>query len=300
MEPNWLIRSGKRGFPVVPLSSKIFLPDGWLAAYEKQPFLVTHNLSGTERFSGSALEQLAYRLPPEQIELNAGDVPVSLPPGQAADPRTTAAEYLADMESHRVWVGLLRLKDDPEYGPMLAELLNPIGEMLLQIDPGMSRLNGFIFVTSPRSVVPYHMDPEHNFLLQITGKKQFVIFDKEDSELVNDELMEWFYTQQNRRLTLPNSLAGRGRVINLEPGQGLHVPICAPHFVRTLDDVSVSLSITYATPKWNHRELVYRFNRGMRRIGLQPQSPGGRWDFLKGDSVTTWKRFKRTLPGREV
>ena len=282
------------------MSSKIFLPDGWLAAYEKQPFLVTHNLAGSDLFSRSALQRLAYRLAPGQIELNAGDVPVSLPPGQAADPRTTASEYLADIESHRVWVGLLRLKDDPEYGPMLAELLDPIGEMLWQVDPGMTRLNGFIFVTSPRSVVPYHMDPEHNFLLQIAGRKQFVVFDKEDSEFVDEELLEWFYAQQNRRLTLPNDLTGRGRVIDLEPGMGLHVPICAPHFVRTLDDVSVSLSITYATPKWNRRELVYRFNRGMRRIGLQPQPPGGRWDFLKGDSVTTWKRLMGALPRRGV
>jgi len=32
----------------------------------------------------------------------------------------------------------------------------------------MGRREGFIFVSSPGSVTPHHMDPEHNFLLQIT------------------------------------------------------------------------------------------------------------------------------------
>ena len=29
----------------------------------------------------------------------------------------------------------------------------------------------FIFISSPNTVTPYHMDPEYNFLLQIRGTK---------------------------------------------------------------------------------------------------------------------------------
>ena len=35
---------------------------------------------------------------------------------------------------------------------------------------------GFIFVSSPNSVTPYHFDPEHNILLQIRGSKVMTQF----------------------------------------------------------------------------------------------------------------------------
>ena len=37
---------------------------------------------------------------------------------------------------------------------------------------GMKQKQGFIFISSPGSVTPFHIDPENNFLLQIRGSKK--------------------------------------------------------------------------------------------------------------------------------
>ena len=45
---------------------------------------------------------------------------------------------------------------------------------------------GFIFVSSPDSVTPYHFDPEHNILLQIRGTKVMTQFPAGDARFVPD------------------------------------------------------------------------------------------------------------------
>ena len=44
----------------------------------------------------------------------------------------------------------------------------------------MFRREGFIFISSPGSITPFHMDPEYNFLLQIRGEKQISIWGGKD------------------------------------------------------------------------------------------------------------------------
>jgi len=46
----------------------------------------------------------------------------------------------------------------------------------------------FIFVSSPEAVTPLHMDPEHNFLLQVRGLKTLHLFDPNDFAQANPEL----------------------------------------------------------------------------------------------------------------
>ena len=46
-------------------------------------------------------------------------------------------------------------------------------------------LEGFIFVSSPGSVTPYHIDPERNFLLQVRGNKTMHMFDGSDRSLLD-------------------------------------------------------------------------------------------------------------------
>ena len=62
----------------------------------------------------------------------------------------------------------------------------------------------------------------------------------------------------------------RYQLFNMGPGDGVYVPVTAPHWVRTLDEVSISISINYRTPSSIRRARVYRFNRTMRKLGLRP------------------------------
>jgi hypothetical protein len=136
---------------------------------------------------------------------------------------------------------------------------------------------GFIFVSSPGSVTPYHIDPENNFLLQIRGSKTVHLFDPEDRLVLPEEKIEAFFQGAHRNLVIADEMMDRGQYFELAPGEGLHFPVVAPHWVKNGPEVSVSFSITFQTNDSRRRQSLHRFNSGLRKLGLRPaavnQSP---------------------------
>ena len=59
-----------------------------------------------------------------------------------------------------------------------------------EIEPLVARSTGamlkreaFIFVSSPGAVTPFHIDPEHNILLQIEGRKTMNVYPADSTEM---------------------------------------------------------------------------------------------------------------------
>jgi ribosomal protein L16 Arg81 hydroxylase len=135
----------------------------------------------------------------------------------------------------------------------------------------MRTRRAFIFVSSPGAVTPYHIDHEYNFLLQIAGRKQMALHDR---SAVSEQELERFYRGEHRNLALADRAGHRAQVFELGPGDGVHVPVNAPHYVRNGDAVSVSFSITFRTPEGDRRSAVYAVNDRLRRLGLAPRAVG--------------------------
>lgn len=55
---------------------------------------------------------------------------------------------------------------------------------------GFSDLQGFIFVSSANSTMPFHIDMEENVLVNIRGEKFVHLFDNTDGELVTEKARE--------------------------------------------------------------------------------------------------------------
>ena len=64
----------------------------------------------------------------------------------------------------------------------------------------MLKPQGFIFVSSPNAVTPYHFDPEHNILLQLRGTKVMTQFPAGDTRFAPDETHEGYHTGGHRNL----------------------------------------------------------------------------------------------------
>jgi hypothetical protein len=65
------------------------------------------------------------------------------------------------------------------------------------------------------------------------------------------------------------SLADKASAFELEPGIDVHHPFIAPHLVHTRSGLSISLAITFRTPKSDESTDAHRFNHLlMRRAGL--------------------------------
>jgi mannose-6-phosphate isomerase-like protein (cupin superfamily) len=248
-----------------------FSPADFAENYENRSFKLQHNLQHHPLFSWDALFELAQRLPPEHIELNQGNVPASMTSGGSATHGLSATETMRRIGECSTWLGLKRIETIPEYRAVLEGILGDLRPHIDSKCPGMHSIEGFVFVTSPNSTVPFHMDPEHNFLFQLQGNKHFVIFPR---EALTEQHFEQHYVSWQRRMELSDEIRAQAQDILLEPGEALHVPINVPHFVRNENEVSISVSITFQTPAARRRELVYKVNGRMRKLGLRP-SPYG-------------------------
>jgi Cupin superfamily protein len=247
---------------VVALESPRFLTE-----LNLRPFPVRHALAGHPAFRIERLIDLARRLPAHQVEYNAGDLPITQDPRRTPRTGLSVEETIQRIAECRSWMVLKRVEADAEYQRVLDECL----DQLAPLAPEMRTRRAFIFLSSPGSVTPYHIDHEYNFLLQIHGRKSISIFDR---SAVTEEELERFYRGEHRNLVFADHRANGVQTFELGPGDGVHVPVNAPHYVRNGSEVSISFSITFRTPEGDRRGAVYAVNDRLRRLGLAPRAVG--------------------------
>jgi hypothetical protein len=265
--------------------------------FDRRPFLIGHKLAGHPLFELSRLIQLSQILPAANVEYNAGDIPINQAPHSTPRNGLSAAETLRRIVQCKSWMVLKYVEHDPEYRALLLQCLAEVAPHSEPIRPGMYLAQGFIFVSSPGSVTPYHMDPEHNFLLQIRGSKHIHLFDRYDPAIVSEEEFERHYSGAHRNLVYRDELESSGWSFDLKPAFGLHFPATAPHYVRNGAEVSVSFSITFRTPDIERRGDAHIFNAYLRRSGLRP-APVGRHpgrDAVKSFTVRAGRKVFRAF-----
>jgi hypothetical protein len=244
------------------------------ARFNQRPFKIKHNLVDHPLFALPRLVELAQRLPESRVEYNSGNLPVSQDP--TSTPRTglSIEETIRRIEECRSWLVLKNVELDGEYRELLDACLDAIEVHTRPHWPGMCLREGFVFISSPGSVTPFHIDPENNFLLQIRGTKQVELFDATDRNVVPEKDLEAFFSGAHRNLVYKDEFKSRGELFNLIPGEGLHFPVAAPHWVKNGPAVSISFSITFQTEDSRRRHALHRLNAQLRRWGLTP-SPFG-------------------------
>jgi len=278
--------------PLLQIDPQIFQE-----CFDRKPFLIGHQLVGNPLFELSRLIRLSQTLPEANVEYNAGNIPVNM--GYQSSPRNglSAEETIRRIAQCKSWMVLKYVEHDPEYRDLLHRCLAEVARHSEAIRPGMCLAQGFVFVSSPGSVTPYHMDPEHNFLLQLQGSKQVHLFDGRDRTILSEEELERHYGGANRNLVYRDDLQTKGWKFDLKPGFGLHFPASAPHYVRNGPEVSISFSITFRTPDIERRGDTHYFNSLMRSSGIQPV-PVGRHPFgdhLKCIAVRAGRKVHRVL-----
>ena len=233
---------------------------------------VKHHLVGHDLLTLDRLAQLADGLPEPSVEHNIGDLP--LVAGETAAQRAEASpgEIVRKIDTYRTWMVLKNVEQDPAYRALLDELLDEVAPLVGDAEGGMQHREAFIFISAPGSITPSHVDPEHNFLLQIRGSKAMNVGTFDDPAAEQREL-ERVYAGGHRNIEqLPDSV----ECFDLEPGDGVYVRPDAPHFVQNGPDVSISLSITWRTAITRRTGRVHRVNKRLRTLRVVPAAPGQR------------------------
>ncbi|MFM7348652.1 MAG: cupin-like domain-containing protein [Erythrobacter sp.] len=243
------------------------------AHYPEKPHVLPHGLTSHPLLEIEALAQLSEGLPATSVEYNRGDLPIGVD-GKPGSNGLTIAETIRKVAEAESWAVLKNIEQVPAYRDLLMGLLEEIRPEIEAATGAMLTPQGFIFVSSPGSVTPYHFDPEHNILLQIRGTKVMTQFPAGDTRFVPDEAHETYHSGGPRELKWDDSFLSHGTEFSLLPGEGLFVPVMAPHFVRNGPAPSVSLSITWRS-EWSYRESDARiFNAMLRARGFTPAAPG--------------------------
>jgi hypothetical protein len=187
----------------------------------------------------------------------------------------SAAQTLADIEHARAWMSLLNIQTDDVYRALVDEILGEVEPRITSKDPGMSYRGGWIFVTSPNTVTPFHMDKEHNFLTQIHGRKRIYVWDHRDEVAVSEAARDLFHTNHSRDLVKwRDELRSRAHVVELEPGMGVYMPSTSPHMVENLDGGSITASFTYYTAATRRDSLLHRTHHSLRSMGIRVPAVG--------------------------
>ncbi|MCE5234136.1 MAG: cupin-like domain-containing protein [Mizugakiibacter sp.] len=218
----------------------------------------------------------------------------------------SAVDTLRSIRDARAWMSLLNVQTDPTYRRLVDAVLDEARAHLDRLDPGMHHRAGWIFISSPHAVTPFHIDKEHNFILQLQGRKRVYVWDHRDTVAVSERARGRFHRLHERDLIQwREELRERARVFDLEPGQGAYMPSTSPHMVENGDAPSVTMSFTYLTDATRRDARLHAIRDWMHRGGIAPPPVGSRplFDraiFAGSCALLGARRTAQRLLGRKV
>lgn len=243
-------------------------------AYPNMPCRLGHGLVDHPLLALDSLAELAGALPADSVEHNLGAMPIGIDPKDIPASQLGIVETIRTIDESKSWAVLKRIEQNSLYAELLSSVLAQLEPVVRPQTGPMLELEGFVFISSPGSITPFHFDPEHNVLLQIRGSKTMTVFPAHDDRLADPRIHEAFHLgQHHRNLPWQDDFAEAGQALTIHPGEALYVPVKAPHWVQNGPEVSISLSVTWRS-SWSFAEADARaFNHMLRGLGLNPASP---------------------------
>lgn len=270
---------------------------------DRNAFTFGHTLIGHEALTLEHLARVLPTLPPQQVMysmgmLNNGDDfegtfrrrPKNITLDQTIESIRTSDSYIMvrSPELHASFAPLHRkLIADVE------AVMKARGVGSRPIDPQL-----YLFIASPSSVTPFHIDRYSTFLLQFRGSKEVCVFPQWDERVVSAPDREAYVARRSTKLPWRNEVDFLGRKFVFRPGEALHIPFIAGHYVRNgPDDISISMSIIFNTVESLRWRRALAFNHASRkylaRIGMRPSAVGvAAW--RDGAKSSLWRAHLRS------
>jgi hypothetical protein len=169
----------------------------------------------------------------------------------------------------------------PSFADLHADLMADVASVIRArgLDGTLYEPRLYLFIASPGSVTPFHIDRYSTFLLQFSGSKEIGVFPVWDPRVASPQAIESYVLQAGGRPTwsaVDQSLVKRWQ---FSPGQGLHIPFVAGHYVKNgMEAPSISMSFIFKTAATLRAVRALSFNHRARRItrvfGFEPRPVG--------------------------
>ena len=209
------------------------------------PFAIQHQLEHHPLFQLESLVELSKRLPPNQREYVFGKQEFGTHDNleqykHAADnDELSTDELIQAIGEQNIVIVLRNVETDPVYGEFVNGCLDSLSKFVEPVTGPMSGRESFIFVSPPNAYTPYHWDPEQNFFMQVRGRKQMAIYDVNDRNILPESALEKYYNEGQLITKCEDHLFDNYELFDMNPGDGVYVPVTAPHWVRTMNDTHV-------------------------------------------------------------
>ena len=253
-------------------------PDTFRQSFDREPFGFKHNLNELDLFQPESLRRLAEKYVNHPFDHY---VAAGAPSPGSEFYSVPYAGYSPHDALDRLdsLVCRVLLKRPERHDPRFRELLDGLFRQVIDLRGGLGRervvrLESAILISSAATITPFHFDPEINFFSQIEGEKIYHVYSP--SSLTESEL-ESFYMRGVVNIGQVNLDSRDGRhehVFKLGPGDGLHQPQNAPHWVETRQSRSVSYAFVFETNVTRTRGRVRAFNHYLRKVRANPAPPG--------------------------
>lgn len=250
----------------------------------RKPCTFRHNYHDHPLMQLDRLEALAKSLSEiSKCRFMAPGATVSSPfdhKGETPDGRSLD-DVFQSIEEPGSWIALYNVESDPTYRRFLWDVMESF-DHLVRPQESVYEMRGFIFISAPPSVTPYHIDREHNFWMQIKGRKTISVWDRSDRKVVAAADVEEFIVHGSLgRIRLTDEIRARSRDFDCGPGDGVYFPSTTPHmttsdarWVEPGNGVTISTGIVFYTDATRREAYVHAFNRLLRKRGLNPRFPG--------------------------
>ena len=193
------------------------------------------------------------------------------------EPATDTLRRIADAHA---WMLLRHVQTDAVYRQLVDAMLDGIKPQVDRKDPGMCYRAGWIFVSSPQAVTPFHIDQNHVLLLQLFGTKTVYVWDADDTEVVSDHARAYFLDTHSLDLVQwREDYRARAQVFELGPGMGVYMPLTSPHMVEIGAEPSVAMSVSYNTDASRRRSLQLVLRERLHELHVD-LPPIGRYPLL--------------------
>jgi len=279
------------------------------ANFDRIPFKISHQLIAHPLLQLPRLVELTRSLKRpvlffrgdhsiNQVTNTMGSVPAeSFESRKLSAPEMPAEQVIEKIESASAWMQLRNIGTEPHYSDLLRQIIAEFRKPSERNAPGLSDARMDIFVSSPGTTTPFHVDEEHNFLLQIRGSKKLSIANGSDPAVFNNDQLRAYFKHNGELIRYSEDLEQRSTHVDLHPGEGVHIPAFFPHWVKNGDAVSISVGILWHSDVTAHRRNLNRVNGWLERAGVPTALPGAHpvVDNLKTLPFLLRRRISRNL-----
>lgn len=274
---------------------------------DKAPFKFGHSLMDHPAMSMENLARVIPALPAEQVFYSSGKLSKGDNFDRAhIDQRNglSLEETIARMMEVDSYIMVRSPELDPSFKELFAELKFGVDEVIRLRGAGSRAIDPmlYMFIASPGSVTPFHIDRYSTFLLQFRGQKKVSIYPSWDESIIKPEVLEGFMARSGVRPQYDDAFAKKAQTFDFGPGEAIHIPFVAGHDVQNgRDDLSISLSIIFNTKETQRQIEALSFNHLLpNRLKLSPVSVGQQHfsDRIKAQSYRAFSKTKNILKGQ--